>query len=143
MASAHHAVSGELSMRDERRPGLDGPGRMVKSRGLDGKISYLTKIWGFAKGLFYKNLDNFNIGIPIGFERTPAGLMRGPWCPAVAVVAKGALAPPPFSPRHPVRMVGLPPFCHLPPLRMEGFEMRKNGLSTPFRRTKESKKGQN
>ena len=32
MASAHHAVSGELSMRDERRPGLDGPGRMVKSR---------------------------------------------------------------------------------------------------------------
>ena len=31
MASAHHAVSGELSMRDERRPGLDGPGRMVKS----------------------------------------------------------------------------------------------------------------
>ena len=35
-------------MRDERRPGLDGPGRMVKSRGLDGKISYLTKIWGFA-----------------------------------------------------------------------------------------------
>ena len=50
MASAHHAVSGELSMRDERRPGLDGPGRMVKSRGLDGKISYLTKIWGFAKG---------------------------------------------------------------------------------------------
>ena len=22
------------------------------SRGLDGKISYLTKIWGFAKGLF-------------------------------------------------------------------------------------------
>ena len=26
MASAHHAVSGELSMRDERRPGLDGPG---------------------------------------------------------------------------------------------------------------------
>ena len=38
-------------MRDERRPGLDGPGRMVKSRGLDGKISYLTKIWGFAKGL--------------------------------------------------------------------------------------------
>ena len=34
-------------MRDERRPGLDGPGRMVKSRGLDGKISYLTKIWGF------------------------------------------------------------------------------------------------
>ena len=51
MASAHHAVSGELSMRDERRPGLDGPGRMVKSRGLDGKISYLTKIWGFAKGL--------------------------------------------------------------------------------------------
>ena len=54
MASAHHAVSGELSMRDERRPGLDGPGRMVKSRGLDGKISYLTKIWGFAKGLSYK-----------------------------------------------------------------------------------------
>ena len=51
MASAHHAVSGELSMRDERRPGLDGPGRMVKSRGLDRKISYLTKIWGFAKGL--------------------------------------------------------------------------------------------
>jgi len=51
MASAHHAVSGELSMRDERRPGLDGPGRMVKSRGLDGKISYLTKIWGFAIGL--------------------------------------------------------------------------------------------
>ena len=39
-------------MRDERRPGLDGPGRMVKSRGLDGKISYLTKIWGFAKGLY-------------------------------------------------------------------------------------------
>ena len=54
MASAHHAVSGELSMRDERRPGLDGPGRMVKSRGLDGKISYLTKIWGFAKGLLGK-----------------------------------------------------------------------------------------
>ena len=39
------------NLRDERRPGLDGPGRMVKSRGLDGKISYLTKIWGFAKGL--------------------------------------------------------------------------------------------
>jgi len=53
MASAHHAVSRELSMRDERRPGLDGPGRMVKSRGLDGKISYLTKIWGFAKGLSF------------------------------------------------------------------------------------------
>ena len=52
MASAHHAVSGELSMRDERRPGLDGPGRMVKSRGFDRKFSYLTKIWGFAKGLY-------------------------------------------------------------------------------------------
>ena len=25
-------------MRDERRPGLDGPGRMVKSRGLDRKV---------------------------------------------------------------------------------------------------------
>ena len=49
MASAHRAVSRELSMRDELRPGLDGPGRMVKSRGLDGKFSYLTKIWGFAK----------------------------------------------------------------------------------------------
>ena len=59
MASAHHAVSGELSMRDERRPGLDGPGRMVKSRGLDGKISYLTKIWGFAKGLLSTILRNF------------------------------------------------------------------------------------
>ena len=56
MASAHHAVSGELSMRDERRPGLDGPGRMVKSRGLDGKISYLTKTWGFAKGLLGQGL---------------------------------------------------------------------------------------
>ena len=54
MASAHHAISGELSMRDERRPGLDGPGRMVKSRGFDGKISYLTKIWGFAKGLSWR-----------------------------------------------------------------------------------------
>ena len=54
MASAHHAVSGELSMRDEWRPGLDGSGRMVKSRGLDRKFSYLTKIWGFfAKGLLY------------------------------------------------------------------------------------------
>ena len=59
MASAHHAVSGELSMRDERRPGLDGPGRMVKSRGLDGKISYLTKIWGFAKGLSISSVAAF------------------------------------------------------------------------------------
>ena len=42
MASAHHAVSGELSMRDERRPGLDGPGRMVKSRefGPQNYVSY-------------------------------------------------------------------------------------------------------
>ena len=31
------------------RPGLDGPGRMVKSRGLDRKISYLTKIWEIVK----------------------------------------------------------------------------------------------
>ena len=47
-------------MRDERRPGLDGPGRMVKSRGLDGKISYLTKIWGFAKGLYFlRDFDHF------------------------------------------------------------------------------------
>ena len=48
MASAHHAVSGELSMRDERRPGLDGPGRMVKSRefGPQNYVSYEN--WGFS-----------------------------------------------------------------------------------------------
>ena len=52
MASAHHAVSGELSMRDERRPGLDGPGRMVKSRefGPQNYVSYENL--GFSKDLF-------------------------------------------------------------------------------------------
>ena len=47
MASAHHAFSGELSMRDERRPGLDGPGRMVKSREF-GPQNF--RIIGFSKG---------------------------------------------------------------------------------------------
>ena len=52
-------------MRDERRPGLDGPGRMVKSRGLDGKISYLTKIWGFAKGL--SRISEWALAAAFGF----------------------------------------------------------------------------
>ena len=53
-------------MRDERRPGLDGPGRMVKSRGLDGKIfvSYYSLQKAVSLNLFRVLNSTMAKGLP-------------------------------------------------------------------------------
>ena len=116
-------------MRDERRPGLDGPGRMVKSRGLDGKISYLTKIWVFSQKVY--KLVLFEILVEVS--------LLSPWrspCRRGTRVIISTLGVSNGAKQREAAPQSAKAFCATPHTDANSIQKDNHQLSTQFKKTK-------